>query len=710
MDILYKDNEILICVKPCGVLSTDEPGGMPELLRHALEDASATVLAVHRLDRVVGGLMVYARTQSAAAALSRQINDRSFLKEYMAVVHGEPEKDEGRMEDLLFRDSSENKTYVVKRMRKGVREAALDYRVLGKTDGLSLVRIRLLTGRTHQIRAQFSSRAMPLVGDRKYGAAGDSGEIALWSCHLHFAHPRTGKPMDFALDPPGGMPWERFGFQGKGVPSVREVPESVPSPTPAASAPGRPSCPYAKKCGGCQMLHLPYERELQIKQNRLNELLRPFGRPEEILGMEEPYHYRNKVHAAFGLDAKGAVISGIYQPASHRIVPAEHCLIEDETAGKIIADIRSLMPEFKMTAYDERRGTGFLRHVLVRRGFATGEVMVVLVMTDPIFKLQKPFLEKLLALHPEITTVVQNVNAEFGPVVLGRQEKVLYGPGYIEDLLSGCRFRISAKSFYQVNPVQTEKLYSLAVSLAGLTGKETVLDAYCGTGTIGITAAKSCRRVLGVEVNKDAVKDAVVNAKINGISNIWFTCADAGDYMAEMAEQKQSCDVVFLDPPRSGSDRKFLSSLIKMRPKKIVYISCGPDTLARDLKILVQGGYRVQRIRPVDMFPHTEHVETVCLLSKLSEAKYSIDVKLDMDELDVTTAETKATYEEIKAYVLNQTGLQVSSLYIAQVKRECGIIERENYNKPKTVDAKQPQCPEEKRKAIEEALKHFGMI
>ena len=375
-------------------------------------------------------------------------------------------------------------------------------------------------------------------------------------------------------------------------------------------------CPQRRACGGCQLQNMSYAGQLLHKQKREVSLLGRFGHVEEIMGMDEPLYYRNKVHAAFGLDRNRRVVSGIYQPGSHAIVPVDECMIEDELADKIIVSIRKLLPEFKIQVYDERSGSGWLRHVLVRRGFATGQVMVVLVAVSPIFKLQKPFLAKLLSLHPEISTVVLNINDRFGPVVLGRRDKVIYGEGTIEDILCGKRYRISPSSFYQINPVQTEKLYSAAVEFAGLTGKETVLDAYCGIGTIGLTASDRAKQVIGVELNGDAVKDAIVNARLNGVKNCWFTQGDAGQYMEQMVADGHRCDVVFMDPPRSGSDERFIGSLLKAGPERIVYISCNPETLARDLDLICQGGYRVRRIQPVDMFPFTNHVETIVLLQR----------------------------------------------------------------------------------------------
>ena len=375
-------------------------------------------------------------------------------------------------------------------------------------------------------------------------------------------------------------------------------------------------CPHAKQCGGCQLQHVPYAQQLAQKQRRVRELLGGFGPVLPILGMEEPKHYRNKVTAAFALDRNRKIVTGIYQPGSHAVVPVDSCLIEDETADAIIVDIRRMLPDFRIKVFDERSGTGWLRHVLVRRGFATGQALVVLVAVSPIFPLQKPFVQKLRELHPEVRSVVLNINDRVTPVVLGTREKVLYGEGAIEDILCGYRFRISPRSFYQINPVQTEKLYRTALDFAELTGAETVLDAYCGIGTIGITASGRAKQVIGVELNRDAVADAIVNARLNGIKNCWFTAGDAGEYMEQMARDGMRPDLVFLDPPRAGSDERFLSSLLRCAPKKVVYVSCDPETLARDLGTLTKGGYRVRKIQPVDMFPYTQHIECVCQLFK----------------------------------------------------------------------------------------------
>ena len=378
----------------------------------------------------------------------------------------------------------------------------------------------------------------------------------------------------------------------------------------------RAPCPNRKKCGGCQLTNMSYEEQLAFKQSRVQRLVGRFCPVRPIVGMDAPYCYRNKVQAAFGLDRGRRIVSGVYQSSTHRIVPVDDCQLEDDTADRIIVTIREMLPRYKLTAFDERTGRGFLRHVLVKRAFATGQVMVVLVSGTKIFPPQCAFTAELVRRYPEITTVIHNVNDKFTSLVLGKQEKVLYGKGYIEDVLCGCRFRISAHSFYQINPVQTEILYKTAVEYAGLTGTERVLDAYCGIGTIGMVASRAAGEVAGVELNRDAVRDAIANARLNGIRNCWFTCADAGEFMESLAAEGKKADVVFLDPPRAGSTERFIASLAKMAPRRVVYISCNPVTLARDLAWFRQYGYRVEIAQPVDMFPHTEHIETVVLLTR----------------------------------------------------------------------------------------------
>ena len=373
-------------------------------------------------------------------------------------------------------------------------------------------------------------------------------------------------------------------------------------------------CPVADKCGGCSWINQPYAEQLKNKEKQLKELLAPFCKIEGVIPMEHPEHYRNKVHAVFGENRYHDAISGIYEQKSHRIVPVDSCFIENAKADEIIVSIRGLLKSFHIRPYNEDTGYGLLRHVLIRTGHVTGQIMVVLVLASPILPSKNNFVKALLKLHPEITTVVINVNNRNTSMVLGDKEHVIYGKGYIEDELCGKRFRISPRSFYQVNPVQTEILYGKALEYAGLTGKETVVDAYCGTGTIGMIASDKAGKVIGVELNADAVRDARSNAKANQIRNIQFYQNDAGKFLVEMAGQGAKVDVVLMDPPRSGSTEEFMSSVVQIGPGKIVYVSCNPETLVRDLKYFKKKGYRVAKGVGVDMFPFTESLEAVTLL------------------------------------------------------------------------------------------------
>ena len=436
----------------------------------------------------------------------------------------------------------------------------------------------------------------------------------------------------------------------------------------------------AKNCGGCPMLGMDYAAQLKQKEETVKKLLGKYGPVEHIRGMETPYHYRNKVISTFTTGWGGKLTSGIYAANSHKVLPVESCLLQDEVLDKTMLAVRAAAGTCHYQPFNEDKGTGLLRHCLLRRGVMTGQVMVVLVTAQPVLPGAKNFVKALLTEAGKqgvaITTIVQNVNDRKTSVVLGDMEKVLYG---------------------------------LAVDAAHLTGKEVVLDAYCGIGTIGLTAADHAKQVVGVEVNREAVHDAIGNAKHNGVKNARFFAADATQWIGEAAAAGERADVIFMDPPREGSTPQFIDSVARMAPKRVVYVSCNPVTLARDLELLTRKGYKVESSTPVDMFPHSEHIETVCALSKL-DVYQKITVDLKMDELDVTAAETKATYEEIREYVKEHTGLNVSNLYIAQVKRKCGIKERQNYNKPKAENPKQLKCPPEKEKAIREALKYFKVI
>lgn len=377
-------------------------------------------------------------------------------------------------------------------------------------------------------------------------------------------------------------------------------------------------CPYYKKCGGCSLQNMDYERQLKFKQSIVNRLLGGFCRVGKIAGMENPTHYRNKAQASF-LNLRGKIISGVYQSATRKTVPVDNCMIQNSDSNKIIAEITRLAASFKIKAYDPKTQTGILRHVLVRRGFATGEIMVVLVVYEDALKNERSFINAILGHCPEITTLLINVSKDQRALVLGGESRIVHGSGKIMDILCGKKFILSPHSFYQVNPVQTQLLYETAISFAGLTGEQTVIDAYCGIGTIGIVASSAAKRVIGADSNAAAISDARENARLNRIENIEFYPCDAGEFMEQFARAGERADVLFMDPPRAGSSRKFLACAIALAPEKIVYISCNPETLRRDLFILTRHGYQVKKIKPVDMFPYTEHVECVVLMSRVEK-------------------------------------------------------------------------------------------
>ncbi|MDD3903312.1 MAG: 23S rRNA (uracil(1939)-C(5))-methyltransferase RlmD [Sphaerochaeta sp.] len=384
-------------------------------------------------------------------------------------------------------------------------------------------------------------------------------------------------------------------------------------------------CPLERECGGCQLMEYPYPVQLEYKQDYEEEMLDQFGVVAPIIGMEDPTHYRNKVQAVFGRDYQDKVISGIYREGTHHIVPIRECLVEDPKADAILATIRTLMNRFGIDPYDEDEQMGYIRHVLVKTSNFSGEVMVVLVCGQWPVPSKADFLSALKQRHPEITTLALNMNNDQTSMVLSEiPEKILYGKGYIEEELCGLKFRISPRSFFQVNPTQTEILYSIAMRMAQIKETDEVIDAYCGTGTIALIAgSKGAHHVLGIENNPDAVEDAVQNAEINHLDNVDFICSDASAYLKQMAKDKKSCDVLFLDPPRSGSDERFLAAALKMAPRKIIYISCNPKTLERDLRYMLKySPYEVQGIQPVDMFPHTTHIETVILLTRMEKADF----------------------------------------------------------------------------------------
>jgi 23S rRNA (uracil1939-C5)-methyltransferase len=450
---------------------------------------------------------------------------------------------------------------------------------------------------------------------------------------------------------------------------------------------------------------MEYQATLDLKQKNMENL---FGKNiMPVIGMNFPYYYRYKVTYALGYDYESRqIVCGKYGQGSHDLFEIDDCLIESKDCQKLAHFITDLLPKLKIKVYDEDDHTGSLRYIFMRQSFATGDIMLVLVSADTFLPGKKHLIEEIHKNFPKVKSIYLDINKRTDSMVLTDDLTLLYGEKYLTDKVMGKSFRLSPLAFYQVNPQQMKKLYQTAVGFADLSGNEKIIDAYCGIGTIGICASDHASSIIGIENNRDAVHDAIFNAKANGVKNARYICGDAAELFTEKNIQ---ADVVFMDPPRAGSSQKFLKSLMKLAPSKIVYISCNPETLARDTKIL-EKKYRLEKVQPVDMFPFTGHVETVCLLSKLSEVKNHISVEVDMDEMDLTAAESKATYQEIQEWVQEKYRFHVTHLNIAQVKRKHGIIERENYNKPKSEDSRQPGCPEEKEQAIEEALKHFQMI
>ena len=481
-------------------------------------------------------------------------------------------------------------------------------------------------------------------------------------------------------------------------------------------------CPVAKKCSGCQLSNMTYEQQLEWKQKDTEKLLGSFGKVSEIIGADDPYNYRNKVQAVFRSDRNGRIISGVYQSSRNGIVGIDSCMLDDKRADEIIVGIRGLLKSFKLQPYDEGTERGFLRHVLVRVGKNTGEILVTLVGGNSMFPKKHDFVKALVKRFPDITTVTFSVNRTPEMLLLGENNEVLYGEGYITDILCGKRFRISPHSFYQINHAQTEKLYDYAIKAAKLTKKDVLLDAYSGIGTIGIIASDYVKQVQGIEYNASAVRDAVKNCLENGLTrNIAFNRGDAGEFLEKKAKLGTHYDAVILDPARTGADRKFLNSLVKIAPERIVYISCNPATQARDLKTLTKK-YTVTDIQPFDMFPHTRHVETVVLLShKKPDGHINVKVefgegegKVPLDNIAKRAEEYKpkerVTYKMIKEYIEAKYGFKVHTAYIAEVKRDLGLP---MYDAPNAVEElKQPRKhpTAEKVEAIKDALKHFEVI
>ena len=486
-----------------------------------------------------------------------------------------------------------------------------------------------------------------------------------------------------------------------------------------------PKCAFARRCGGCQIQEMSYERQLVFKDQKIRGNLERIGGftkdqidavMQPVVGMEHPFGYRNKAQFPFGTDKEGNPITGFYAGRTHDIIANTDCALGVEQNREILEIILQYMRENKIKSYDEKTGKGLIRHALIRYGFKTKEIMVCLVVNGKKLPKAERLIEKLIQIEG-MTSITISPNTRRDNVIMGDSYEILWGQGYITDYIGNVKYQISPLSFYQVNPVQTEKLYGLALEYADLKGDETVWDLYCGIGTISLFLAQKAKQVYGVEIVPQAIDDAKENAKINQIDNAEFFVGKAeevlpeyyAEYEREHNGETAHADVIVVDPPRKGCDETLLETIVKMQPEKVVYVSCDSATLARDLKYLCANGYEIKVCRGVDQFPQSVHVETVVLLSQ-QKPDDTIEIDLDLDELDATSAELKATYQEIKDYVLKEFGLKVSNLYISQVKRKCGIEVGENYNLPKSENARVPQCPKEKEEAIKAALKYFAMI
>ena len=499
--------------------------------------------------------------------------------------------------------------------------------------------------------------------------------------------------------------------------------------TPSKDRVEEPVCPMARKCGGCQIQEMKYPAQLAFKESKVRGNLERIGEvPGELLdqimhpavGMDgegmQPFRYRNKAQFPIGTDKDGRVIAGFYAGRTHSIIENTDCALGVEVNEEILNCILDFMEEFKIPAYDEVKHKGLVRHVLLRYGFKTDEIMVCLVINGKTIPHCHDLVGRLRQI-PGMTSITLSTNTAKTNVIMGDTIRLLWGQEFITDYIGEIKYQISPLSFYQVNPVQTEKLYGLALDYAGLTGNEAVWDLYCGIGTISLFLAKKAKQVYGVEIVPQAIDDAKNNAKINDITNAEFYVGKAEEVLPEYYKEYEKthngetahADVIVVDPPRKGCEESLLQTIVDMQPEKVVYVSCDSATLARDVKFLRANGYELKDVTPVDQFPHTVHVETVVLLSQ-QKPDDTIEIDLDLDELDATSAELKATYQEIKDYVLKEFGLKVSSLYISQVKRKCGIEVGENYNLPKSENARVPQCPKEKEDAIKAALKYYAMI
>ena len=470
-----------------------------------------------------------------------------------------------------------------------------------------------------------------------------------------------------------------------------------------------PDCPYFPRCGGCTYRHIRYEEELRLKKQRVQDNLSRIGGSdvtvEEILGAQDTLRYRNK--AQYPVSKDGAV--GFYRARTHEVIECEHCLLVRPEADAAAEALREYMQSCRVAGYDEKTGRGLVRHLYIRSNAAGESLICVLVNGDKLPK-EDRLVTLLRDACPKCTGIVLGTNTKKGNVILGDRYRTLWGSDRLEDTLCGKTFRLSVPSFYQVNRVQAERLYAKAIEFAGLTGQETVLDLYCGAGTITLALSDHAKKVLGAEIVPEAIDDARENAARNGVKNAEFFCGDASDVAKKLARENLRPDVITVDPPRKGLAADVVESIAEMQPQRVVYVSCDSATMARDVKRLADLGYTAQRACAVDMFPRADHVETVVLLSKGEVDSKKIRVEFSLEDMDMSEFQDGATYPQIKEYVLEHSGLKVSNLYISQIKRKCGIGVGKNYNLPKSEDSRQPQCPPEKEKAIREAFKYFGMI
>lgn len=475
-----------------------------------------------------------------------------------------------------------------------------------------------------------------------------------------------------------------------------------------------PKCEFARQCGGCQLQALSYDQQLVFKTNKVKGHLERIGGftdipMEPIIGMDELFHYRNKAQFPVGRNKEGKIVTGFYAGRTHNIIENRDCALGVAENKEVLDRVIAHMEKYGIEPYNEATGKGLVRHVLIRYGYFTKEVMVCLILNGNKIPKEEQLVKSLCEI-PGMTSITINVNKKHSNVILGEEIRLLWGQEYITDRIGDIFYQISPLSFYQVNPMQTQKLYAKALEYADLHGQETVWDLYCGIGTISLFLAQKAKFVRGVEIVPAAIENAKENAKLNGLENTEFFVGKAEEVLPrEYKKNGVYADVIVVDPPRKGCDETLLETMVEMNPERIVYVSCDSATLARDLKYLCERGYELRKVCPVDQFGMTVHVETVVLLSQ-QKPDDTIEIDLDLDELDATSAETKATYQEIKDYVLKEFGLKVSNLYISQIKRKCGIEVGENYNLPKTENPKVPQCPKEKEDAIKAALKYFAMI